>query len=178
MARIDLLDPSEMATDKRRVYEAFPSNLIRGLLTTNPEIAEGYLRLSMSFARSSLDPALRELAILRVGTLTGCDYAWLQHVGRARDAGASEQQISAAKTGNYATLDKLSSAALGYVDECVANFRVPQKTFDVARTALGDENLVTLTLLVGHYMATTRFIENFDIDLDDKPSVLGSASNS
>ncbi|MCM6776613.1 carboxymuconolactone decarboxylase family protein [Nocardia sp. CDC141] len=148
------------------------------MLTTSPEIAEGYLRLSMSFAQSSLDPALRELAILRVGTLTGCDYVWLQHVGRAKDAGASDQQIDAVQTGDYATLDKLSATALGYVDECVANFRVPQKTFDAARAALGDEYLVTLTLLVGHYLGTARFAETFDIDLDAKPSAVGSAANS
>jgi 4-carboxymuconolactone decarboxylase len=180
MARIDLPGPSELTPKQREVYDFFPSNLISGILTADPSIAAGYLGVGAGIAMSPLDPTLRELAILRVSTLTDCEYEWFQHIGRAREAGASGQEVAAVKTGDFATLDPVRSIGLRYVDECVTNVRVPRQTFDAARAALGDANLVTLTMLVGHYMETARFVENFEIDLDEAPgdwSALGSLSD-
>jgi len=59
-------------------------------------------------------------------------------------------------------LDQAKQVLLRYVDECVAEVKVSSPVFSAARAALGDENLATVTLLVGHYMMTAQFLVSRD----------------
>lgn len=54
---------------------------------------------------------------------------------------------------------------LQFVDEVVAKPKATD-TFDLALANLGEQGLATVTLLVGHYMMTARFLETLNIDLD------------
>jgi alkylhydroperoxidase family enzyme len=161
LSRVELAEPAQMTPRQRQVYELFPSNLVRGMLRTEPEIVEGYLRLGGSFTRSALDPALRELVILRVAALSGSAYERFQHLDRATAAGLSDAEIAVVEASDPAPLDQAKQVLLRYVDECVAEVKVSSPVFS-ARAALGDENLATVTLLIGHYMMTARFLETFE----------------
>ena len=88
-----------------------------------------------------------------------------QHLDRARAAGLSDAEIVEAS--DSAPLDQAKQVFLRYVDECVAEVKVSSPVFSAARAALGDENLATVTLLVGHYMMTAQFLETFEVEVDD-----------
>jgi len=51
-----------------------------------------------------------------------------------------------------------------FVDECVARVRVSDPTF-----VFSPSELVEMTLLIGFYMMTARFLATFAIDLDAQP---------
>jgi hypothetical protein len=55
----------------------------------------------------------------------------------------------------------------------VLNVRASDATFVPAREALGDKVLQELTVIIGFYMLVSRFLETFDVDIDegDLPSV-------
>ena len=90
-----------------------------------------------------------------------------QHLDRARAAGLSNAEIAVAEASDSAPLDQAKQVLLRYVDECVAEVKVSSPVFSAARAALGDENLATVTLLVGHYMMTAQFLETFEVEVDD-----------
>ena len=59
--------------------------------------------------------------------------------------------------------------AVRFVDECVSRVKVSDPTFDDARKAFSASELTEMTLLVGFYMMTARFLATFGIDLDATP---------
>jgi alkylhydroperoxidase family enzyme len=170
MARIPLLDETKMAPDQRAVFDLFPSNLVRMMAHTDPRIVAGNLRLGGAYVASDLDPQLRELAIMRVAALSDSRYEGFQHRGRALAAGLTEAELDAIKNGDQTALDPRKATILRFVDDCHYRIRVPDATFEAARHYLSDGDLVAITLVVGHYMMTARFVETFDIDLDETPA--------
>lgn len=174
MAFIPLPDPAEMSDTQRAVYDQFPANLTAGLLRTTTEITEGYLHLGGAIPNSPLDPKLREMAILRVGALSQSAYERMQHIGIAHAVGVTAAEIAALESGRYDELTEQQTAVLRFVDELVAAPKAAT-TRDAALRALGEQALAILTLLVGHYMMTARFLETLDIDLDAGPTTWENA---
>ncbi|MGH3724732.1 MAG: carboxymuconolactone decarboxylase family protein [Mycobacterium sp.] len=169
MTRIPVPDPADMSDAERAVYERFPANLTRALVRATPEIADGYLDLGTAFPRSPLDPKLREMVILRVGALSRSAYERMQHIGIAHAVGVTDAEVAALESGRYDELTIDEAAVLRFVDELVATPKATA-TFDAALQALGEQGLAIVTLLVGHYMMTARFLETFDVDLDAAPT--------
>lgn len=165
MARISLVDIANSTETEANIYKLFPANLVRGLLRTTPDIAKGYLTLGKGLSSSPLSPKLREMTILRVGILSGSNYEWMQHINIASSVGVSEKEIAAVRSGEYQGLNAHEATLLHFVDEVVAKPKATE-TFDATLAALGEQGLATVTLLVGHYMMTARFLETLAIDLD------------
>ena len=63
-----------------------------------------------------------------------------------------------------------NSAILSFVDECVNQVKVSASTFRHVAEFYDDTQLAELTLLIGHYMMTARFLETLEIDPDEKAS--------
>jgi alkylhydroperoxidase family enzyme len=158
-----------MSDAERAAYDRFPANLTRGMLRTTPEITNGYLDLGGSFPKSPLDPKIREMAILRVGALSHSAYERMQHIDIARSTGVTDAEVAALESGRYDELTTEQAAVLRFVDELVANPKATS-TVDAVVKAVGEQGFAILTLLVGHYMMTARFLETLDIDLDTAPT--------
>ena len=62
------------------------------------------------------------------------------------------------------------STILKFVNECVENIKVSTDTFDEIKKYLSESEIAELTLLIGHYMMTARFLETLEIDLDSAPT--------
>ncbi|RIT26307.1 carboxymuconolactone decarboxylase family protein [Mycobacteroides abscessus] len=169
MARIPLADPATLSGLEQAVYQRFPANLVLGLLRATPEIADGYLDLGGALSASPLNRGIREMVILRVGTLSGSAYERMQHLGIARSVGLSDAEIAAVDSGRFDELAPNERAILRFVDELVASPKATV-TFDAALRALGEQGLATVILLVGHYMLTARLLETLEIDLDAGPT--------
>ncbi len=167
MSRISLAEPSELDGAKELQFKRFPANLTRALLRTSNS-TEAYLSLGASFAKSRLSPMDRELAILRVGALSASAYERMQHLPIARRIGWGDDQISAIENGDQAALGPRYGTLLRFVDECVQHVRVSDPVFDAVREFLGEEELAEITLLIGHYMMTARFLETLDVPLDEE----------
>jgi alkylhydroperoxidase family enzyme len=58
-------------------------------------------------------------------------------------------------------------AILRFVDECVRDIKVGTQTFAAVRAFFSETQMAELTLLIGHYMMTARFLETLDVPLDD-----------
>jgi alkylhydroperoxidase family enzyme len=168
MARIDIPTPDRMSGPDRRQYNRFPSNLVRALLKTRGCTA-GYLDLGFALIDANVDTKRRELIILRVAALSNSAYERMQHLPPARKAGWSDEDIAAIETGQVDRLNPADGTLLQFVDECVRDVRVANRTFAEIRKYLSDQEIAETTLLVGYYMMTARFLETLKVDLDDAP---------
>ena len=75
--------------------------------------------------------------------------------------------FEALKTGSAAPgLSEQQRLTVAYVDNLVVNVRASDTTFHPALTHFGAEKLQELTLLTGCYMMVCRFLQTFDVDIE------------
>jgi len=115
----------------------------------------------------SLDPIIRELAILQLATTATSDYERVQHQAVARGVGATPTQISAVVSGNLdsSTLGDIANV-LRAVDELTRTHTVTAKTFGSLRDRLSEQQVVELLLVVGYYLGIAMLAAAVDLDPD------------
>jgi alkylhydroperoxidase family enzyme len=94
----------------------------------------------------------------------------MQHLGLAKKAGWTDEQIAAIEEGDQMALGDREGAILRFVDECVYRVRISDPSFLALKKLITEQEIAEITLLVGHYMMTARFLETLDVDLDDEPT--------
>ncbi len=168
MARIPYPDPSDLPEEVRAFFEGLAIKLnIHRIMASAPTCLRGYLSLGNAILRrQALDPRLRELAILRVATLSCSSYERTQHVPIAKACGATDADITAIERGVPSGLDPRAALVLRFTDECVRDVRVSDATFEEARNIFSPREIAELTLVIGYYMMTARFLETLAVDAE------------
>lgn len=168
MARIAYFNPAMATGRARAAYAKLPDLNIFRMLGHVGDLLDGYYRFgNQLLAYTSLDPVLRELAILRVGHRSGSAYELQQHERIARGIGMADALLDAAAAGaGHPALDDRQRLTIAFVDEVIDNVRASDATFLPLREWLTDRALQELVLTVGYYMTVCRFVETFDVDLE------------
>jgi alkylhydroperoxidase family enzyme len=169
MSRIPLKRIEDMSPVQREQYDRFPSNLSRALLLTDGRVAGALSNLANAFRASGLDPKLREGVILRVVAHSGSAYERMQHLEQAEKTGWIASETAAIEAGQAPALPARFTAVMAFVDACVAAPRVPDDAFEAAAAVLSHGDLITVILLVGHYMMVARLLATLDVELDPVP---------
>ena len=145
------------------------------MLAYSPRVFLNFIRFTHALlARTELSPKLRELAILRVATLTSSEYEWAQHNKIGLEMGLRVDQIDNISNWKDSTnFSEEERAVLQYTDEITQNVTVSDKTFKTLQQYLNNRNIVELTLLVGCFGMVARFLVPLQIDVDAQP--VGSA---
>jgi len=113
------------------------------------------------FARLSLDPMERELAVLAALHLEGGEYQWVHHEVIGAELGVSREQIEAIGRGDFSgpMFSERQKALLAYVRQVVKNVRVDDATFAAAAKHFSNRELVETIFTVGSYMILARITE-------------------
>ncbi len=92
-------------------------------------------------------------------------YPWGQHVIRGRDAGVPEPVIDAIRSRSSVDgIDADDAAIIRYARQLTSGTRADQSTFDHLHAKFGDQWLVELTLLIGHYQGTATLLNAFELE--------------
>ncbi|MCJ7774685.1 MAG: carboxymuconolactone decarboxylase family protein [Desulfobacterales bacterium] len=173
MARVQMVEKETALPDIKKIFEKIESagdrvlNIFK-VVGNSPKIGRDFLRLGTAIlVKGSLDPALRELAILRVGNLAQANYEWTQHVPIGLETGLSQQQIDEISNWEKSGLfnDK-ERAVLRYTDEIAINIRVSDETFSILKNAFNDQEIVELTITIGYYGMVSRLLEALQVELE------------
>jgi alkylhydroperoxidase family enzyme len=169
MARVPYLEQSDLSAEnqdllKRRI------NLFQALVNS-PNAARAFSGLGQ-FIRfgSKLDPRLRELAILQVGWLARSPYEWSHHVKIGRDFGVTDRDVRALidETEGRATgLDQMAKTVLLGAREMTQDGAMSSATFATLQAALGNEQVVDLTITIAFYNAVVRLLATLQIDVEE-----------
>jgi alkylhydroperoxidase family enzyme len=170
MARLPYPDPDSLSAETKRLLEQLPVKLnIFRMMANAPTCFRPLAILGTAIlSQQKLSPKLRELAILRVASLSSAKYEWIQHVPIAEAVGATKAQIEAIERGSLdaACFDDLERLVLRFTTELLQDVRVSDMTFAEASSRLSPQEVVELVLAVGYYMMIARLLETTDVDLE------------
>jgi alkylhydroperoxidase family enzyme len=170
MARLKYLEPADLE-EKDRDLLARNVNIYKALAhspggTRHVSGLGRYIR-----NESRLDARLRELAILQVGYLTGCEYEYAHHIELGRGFGVSDDDIRAlvAETaGEESALEPLAKAVLRAARELTEKLTLSDETYAALREGLDDDECLTdLIVVIGFYNCIVRVLAALEIDLED-----------
>ncbi|BBX17546.1 carboxymuconolactone decarboxylase [Mycolicibacterium duvalii] len=147
------------APDRREPGES--GNAI-ATLVQHPDLAGAYLPFSAYLlTESTLPPALRELAILRLAHRADCAYEWTHHVPMGRAVGLTDADIDAARGADAATdLHRLIIAA---VDQLFDRTTISEQTWQALTGFLERRALMDLVFTVGGYLALAMGLNSFGV---------------
>ncbi|HEY8491146.1 MAG TPA: carboxymuconolactone decarboxylase family protein, partial [Dehalococcoidia bacterium] len=142
-------------------------NIFRAL-GNSPTTLRNFMRLGNSILRHlKLSPRLRELAILRVASLTGSAYEWAHHVPLAREAGISEEALyQIGQWRRSLAFDAQESAVLALAEASTLDVQVPDEVFRRVREFLDEEEVVELLMTIGYYNLVARLLVGLKVDVE------------
>jgi len=166
MARLPYLDADQLPAEQRDLLKR-PINLTR-LLVNSPGMAKafhgvgGYIR-----HKSTLDPRLRELAILQVGWMEKSEYEFTHHVKIGKEFGVTDEDIQglfAETEGKPSKLEPLAKAVLKGAREMVRELAMSDATFAEIKASLSNEHMVDLVVTIAFYCAVVRVLATTKMD--------------
>lgn len=169
MARVPLVDLSNVPGPLGETLRSRPPLNIYRMLANAPEVAAGFLALGRAIlAQSAIAPSLRELVILRVGVLCNAPYEVHQHRKVALKVGVSPEKIEAVMVGpdNEVFTDS-ERAALAFTDAVVRDVKAPQALYDSLASHVGPQCQIELLMTIGFYMMVSRLLENLEVELEE-----------
>jgi alkylhydroperoxidase family enzyme len=140
------------------------------VLAHSPTLMRSYLRFGTTFFTDAvtLSPRLREIAVLRVGQLTGSEYEFGQHVRIALMAGIAVEEVAGLQDYDEGDLfSELERAVIRYTDA------VSLPTPDASELARGlkrwlsERELMELTFAIGHWNMVSRILVPLEVPLDE-----------
>ncbi len=146
-------------------------NLDRMLLHS-PPFAKGWNGMFAAIrSQLSLQPRLREIAIMAIATLNQADYEWAAHEPEFLAAGGTRAQLAALRDVPAAMrdgklFDEAERAALALTVEMTRDVKVSQATMKRVRAVLDDQKLVELIGTIAGYNMVSRFLVATGIDLE------------
>jgi alkylhydroperoxidase family enzyme len=180
MARIEPIDPAATPDDVRETLENLPPLNIFRTLAHAQTAFRPFLRFGGAvLSKMSLDPLVREIAILTVAKEAEAEYEWIQHVAIAQHLGATDEQIAAlAEPGSCAPeaadmrgpdwpFDPAQQAAIHLAACVVRGPHVSNEVWTHVREQFGEREIVELLLAIGEYLMLARVMTVLQIDLDD-----------
>lgn len=173
MPRIPYFDLKQAPAEITELLGSRPPLNIYRMLPHAVTAAPGFLKLGGALLRENeLDSKLRELAIIRVGILSGASYEVHQHKRIAARIGITADKIEAiaqgAEAAVYTPLEKL---VLRFTDEVVRNVKAPDALFHELLSQLNNRQITELVLTIGFYMMVSRFLENLEVEIESADTV-------
>ena len=143
-----------------------PANAFR-MLAHTPAVGAAALRLVLALlTETDLNPALRELLVLRVTQRCQAWYAWAQHVPIAQTVGVSDAQITALERGEAPNVlfSSRGQAALAFADELLDAPRASEDKLAQVREQFSPREVVELILLTGYFRMISALIATLEIE--------------
>ncbi len=185
MARIDPLPPRDWPAGMRDALAAMtppeprhpplptegrPKGLnVLGTFAHHPALAKAFFAFNGHVIRgTTLTARQREMLVLRVAAVRGCDYEWAQHVVIAGDVGLTDDEVDRIATDPASSAwTDLELALLRSVDELVADGAIAEPTWAALSDELDHQQLLDLVFTVGAYETLAWVMRSVDLRLDD-----------
>jgi 4-carboxymuconolactone decarboxylase len=181
-ARLPRITRESLDADGQRAYDVIVNPDSRygsglrgpiGMWMYSPPMAEhlfpasSYLRFG---ADGNRDQRLAELAILTAARALNSQYEWSAHEGLGRNAGLEEEIIELlrwdtplADAGEPAGLNEPERTIIRVVRELIREPRLSDEAFEAAQRLFGNQGLMDIAGLVGHYTLVNYTLKAFDV---------------
>lgn len=183
--RIPLLEPGELSTAQKEVYDRLNAGMIQWAhgvpfradtpdgrfigpfnpMLLSPEITSGFLDFIASVPKwSTLDPRLSEVVTLSVGAVWKSAYELYAHSAAGRKAGLPDEAVRELAAGGCPDeLTPQEKLAHQFTRQLITGYRVDDAVFREAGQELGKQGLMDLTYLIGWYLTVCALLNAFDV---------------
>jgi AhpD family alkylhydroperoxidase len=168
VARISYPDLASLPPDIIGLLSQIPRHGPVEMLSHTPALAKLFLLQGQALITSiELSARQRELVILTVGVLTGCDYEIIQHVPISEAAGVDAAQRDALSRRDFhnSALSPEDRTLVCFVQGVIDAPRVSDALFRALRRRLSDRQIVEVIQIVGAYWAFARLCTTLDIEV-------------
>lgn len=165
------LEESKAAAERAGVPVALAELNVFRLLLRRPRTARAIsdLLLSLLFG-GELDDRLRELAIMRIGWVTGSDYEWTQHwkIAQERFGLRREELLALRDWQRHEVFGEAERSVLAATDETLATGTITAATWARCEAHLGGRNpCVELVVALGAWRLISQLTRSLEIPLED-----------
>jgi 4-carboxymuconolactone decarboxylase len=174
MARLPLVDENaspDIAALVAKIRGARGGQLhefYRALLHS-PGIASAWFDFNNAVRfQTRLGERVRELVIMRVAVLTGCDYVFEVHKAKyAKPAGVTANDVERLERKDEPrSFGGSDGALLAYVDAMTRDVAVPDGVLERLRAHFAEREVVEITVLVAAYNMHVRFLKALGFEPD------------
>lgn len=159
----------------------FVPNLYR-TLGHSPELLEAWLALAWPLRHASTTArSVRELVILRVAQIDGCDYEWAQHRPMAIESGVSERQVAHLSTWreHVDSFSEQEAAALAIAESVTGGGETSDADWSLLAEQFNTRECVEIVLTASFYACVSRVLTTLRVPLEqDEPETLDDAETS
>ncbi|MBI3735801.1 carboxymuconolactone decarboxylase family protein [Candidatus Sumerlaeota bacterium] len=173
MARVRYIEREEAAPEALEVYnelESMGGKVLNPFKTVahSPRLLKHWWRMMYTLVYElKFDAKLRELALLRIFKLTGCDYCFAEHDRIARRVKVPEEQIY--NINDYAAhpaFNEVERLVLRYADMITKENKVNDAIFEELRQHFDEQEIMEMTFCIGNWNGLARFIAPMGIDFE------------
>ena len=139
-------------------------------LAHNPDLVEHvYGLLVMLSTRGRLPGRLRELLIMRLAWMTGCEYAWFQHYRISTGIGITPEEIVAVRDWRESDLfDSADRAVLAAADDTREHGKISDAVWAECVRELEDEAvLVEMVVAIGNWTMFSQLLNSMRVQIED-----------
>mgnify|MGYP006331978995 FL=1 len=168
MARLPYPDAQQTDEKARTILSQLPALNIMHMLSHSSDILEGVAVMGNALlANGTLDPVLREVAIIRTGVLHRSTDEVHQHERIGRLLGMSDELLAAIHAGPDASaFTTLQRQVMRLTDDIVANSRASDSTFAPLASQLSHREMIELVICIGFYAMVSNFLNTLDIEVE------------
>jgi 4-carboxymuconolactone decarboxylase len=174
MERIAELRYEDMTSEQKAVADRIMSGPRKTLEITHntwlrsPKFADLNQAVGSFMRYEILEPRLRELVILTTGKHWDCELEWHLHRGPAEQAGLDKPLLDALAAGRRPRFERdEEAAAYDFVTMLLDEHAVDDATYARTLQMLGEQRLVEVIALCGHYVMVAMLLKTFAWPLPD-----------
>jgi 4-carboxymuconolactone decarboxylase len=165
-ARLPYLQRADMDAPSQKIYDTLPGRSPEGVLrgplafaAYNPAVAEALLDLhNAAVGQGTLDPHVRELAILVACRETNYNLEWNAHEPSAVKAGVAPEVIDIVRQGRALTgVNEQDAVVIRFGRQMLGDKRVDSATFAKAIEMLGQRGTMDMVAVMNTYAVSGFF---------------------
>jgi AhpD family alkylhydroperoxidase len=157
MTRIPFADPAGLTPEGRQFHGDSPAEIIRVLANATDSFVPWFGAVIGIRQSPDLDPALRELVVLRMASGVGCAFEVNAHRPTALAAGATPEQVDAACGGEEVAGPE--GIVVSLVDDLFAGRAPGDERYAQALGLISPRALVEAIMIAGLYVTIGRLVE-------------------
>ena len=140
-----------------------------GTLANHPILLRKWLVFATyALTKTTLEPRVRELVVLRVGWRCSSPYEWGQHIVVGRTVGLDNQDITRVAAGPDAEgWSDAERSAIQATDELHDRSTISDSTWAGLRKSFSEQQILDLVFLVGQYHLVSFALNACGVERDD-----------
>jgi alkylhydroperoxidase family enzyme len=174
MARVPYLNREDLPEAAREIFDNLIAergqpvgNIFRTLAHT-PGLLRRFLALGGELRnQTTIDPKLRELALLTVGRITNAEYEFVHHWNLARRVGVTREKLEAlADWERSPVYSDQERAVIRYAAEATTDVQIKDATWNALKSFMDNRTIMELVQNVAFYNMVVRVLVPAGVELE------------